>query len=384
MSHFIAHLNIFLVPLAGLALILIDYRSKRHADTMPRRLLTLAMCFTILSALCELSYYLSAEHEGALPYVVGWTVNSIFFMSQISAFGFMALFLDYCTHGSRRRLKKLLIIAGAIWAANAVAVVVNLFTGFIFTIGDKAIDGIMQFNVYSRANMFWVEMAICYLFIVFTFVDTLISRKQMNKELFALTLIAVLPTAAGALLDVLIEGSRLVIPCFFVSLLFAYLFIVRNITLIDGLTGIYNRRACDERLSVIAKTRNKSYSFIMIDMDRFKEINDTFGHAQGDNALRDAAEILRAAVRRADFTARYGGDEFLIIAASKDTDAVISRIMGSVDEFNAKKLRPYTLAMSCGGAVYQPDDARTPAEFLTYADGLMYERKLARKAERRS
>jgi diguanylate cyclase (GGDEF)-like protein len=107
-------------------------------------------------------------------------------------------------------------------------------------------------------------------------------------------------------------------------------------------------------------------------MDRFKEINDKLGHAQGDNALRDIAGILRATLRRLDFLARIGGDEFVVIAAAQKPEDVIGRIGNAVSAFNSKKQRPYKLHMSCGGDLYRTDDERTPQEFISHVDSLMY------------
>ena len=118
----------------------------------------------------------------------------------------------------------------------------------------------------------------------------------------------------------------------------------------------------------------------MADLDRLKYINDTFGHSQGDQAIIDASEVLRSSVRRTDFVARYGGDEFIIIAATGEHEKVSASLISKLQEFNAKDLRPYELALSFGVGVYSPDNTtQTPLEFLSYVDQMMF----ANKNERR-
>jgi len=90
----------------------------------------------------------------------------------------------------------------------------------------------------------------------------------------------------------------------------------RQLSMVDGLTGLYNRAWLNERLSdMIAKAHatQSPLSLILIDLDHFKQFNDTFGHLEGDNALRITATTLHTALRPSDYAVRYGGEEILII-----------------------------------------------------------------------
>ncbi len=84
----------------------------------------------------------------------------------------------------------------------------------------------------------------------------------------------------------------------------------------DGLTGLYNRRYFEETLAdhIESSTRyDRELSLVLFDLDHFKQINDTHGHAAGDEALRKFANLLRETARKADIVCRYGGDEFTVI-----------------------------------------------------------------------
>jgi diguanylate cyclase (GGDEF)-like protein len=115
----------------------------------------------------------------------------------------------------------------------------------------------------------------------------------------------------------------------------------------------------------------------MIDMDHFKQINDTLGHLEGDNALRDMAAIIKSCIRQTDFAARYGGDEFILATrAEYDIKRLIERIEQSMTSQNELGKRPYKLQMSYGYDIYASSDKRPIKDFLSHIDSLMYQNKM--------
>ena len=116
----------------------------------------------------------------------------------------------------------------------------------------------------------------------------------------------------------------------------------------------------------------------MIDITRFKQINDTYGHKIGDEVLVEVTAILKANVRETDVVVRYGGDEFLIMFPETpgEADAARRRILGAIDVLNASGTRfgfPVTLAL--GSAHWDPAAGVTIEDVLSYADERMYEHK---------
>jgi diguanylate cyclase (GGDEF)-like protein len=121
----------------------------------------------------------------------------------------------------------------------------------------------------------------------------------------------------------------------------------------------------------------------MIDMDHFKEINDTLGHLEGDNALRDMAAIIKGSLRSNDFAARYGGDEFVIAARAEfDINRIMERVQAAIDNQNSKNLRPYKIEISYGVGVFTSQSDQSIEEFLVHIDGLMYKHKAERHRRR--
>jgi diguanylate cyclase (GGDEF)-like protein len=150
----------------------------------------------------------------------------------------------------------------------------------------------------------------------------------------------------------------------------------------DPLTEIYNRRSLDDitgRFISQARRRRRPLTFLMVDADKFKQINTRFGHLTGDFVLAELAGVLSASIRGSDAVVRYGGDEFLILLA--DTDAVgaqnvVERINAKLVEWNdAGNLEDFTLSVSIGIAEWR--DGQTLDEVLDGADRKMYEQKNA-------
>ncbi len=156
---------------------------------------------------------------------------------------------------------------------------------------------------------------------------------------------------------------------------------LRALTLVDDLTGLYNRRGfitlAQQQLK-IARRMKREMLLLFADVDRLKSINDTLGHHEGDRALVDTAQILREAFREPDIIARIGGDEFsvLIIEASSDSaDTIGRRLQENIKKHNRKEGRPYELSLSTGIVHFDPEHPCFVNELLERADKLMYEQK---------
>jgi len=193
------------------------------------------------------------------------------------------------------------------------------------------------------------------------------------------SLVAVLAglIGAGTALDYALETAAFTAPLFTAALLYAYFFVIRTESTIDSLTGIGNRYALNEFMSRLSRqAAGERYALVMIDMDHFKAINDQLGHAEGDNALRDMAVILKSCIRRSDFAARYGGDEFILaLPAGHDIGRIIERIQRAIDTQNARGGRPYRIGMSYGWDVLTTGRGAAVGEFIKHIDDLMYRNK---------
>lgn len=151
----------------------------------------------------------------------------------------------------------------------------------------------------------------------------------------------------------------------------------------DALTGLFNKRQFQEEYPVLlqlATQRRTPMCLMMIDMDRFKQLNDTEGHKAGDLALQDVARALRTKTRQSDRAYRIGGDEFVLVSIGANLEAA-TRISIDVSEEYARIKAPNNMTSISFGIV-EYDFVTAPEEFLKRADEEMYRVKREKKAQR--
>jgi diguanylate cyclase (GGDEF)-like protein len=302
-----------------------------------------------------------------------YTALSLFLIAQNCTYYLSFIFIDYFAFKNPSRSKKLIIAVTIFLAAFTLSVIANLPMGFYFIISPD--------NRYEYGNLHSLQLALSYSSILLIIIDVLLSSKYFKHSQAYLIILFVLIVGMGAALDNVLHTGNLAWPCFAVAALYLYLFIMQSDSKIDSLTGIGNRASFNEFIDKLSRQSIKTeYSIVMIDLDKFKEINDTLGHLEGDNALRDMAAIIKGCIRYSDFAVRYGGDEFIIATeAGHDIYRLMRRIQDSIDEQNKKRDRPYQLYISYGYDVYATKSGESIYAFLAKIDALMYKQKEERK-----
>jgi len=152
------------------------------------------------------------------------------------------------------------------------------------------------------------------------------------------------------------------------------------LSLIDELTGLYNRRrffVLAEQYLKLSVRKKEKLLLLFIDMDNLKWINDHHGHNEGDQALIDLANILKETFRESDIIARIGGDEFVVLSESADENGeiIVTRLYENIEDHNAKGSRRYPLSISVGTTQFDPKYPISIDELLSKADALMYAQK---------
>jgi diguanylate cyclase (GGDEF)-like protein len=156
---------------------------------------------------------------------------------------------------------------------------------------------------------------------------------------------------------------------------------LHEISITDSLTALYNRKHLMETLDkeVARSERHKhTFALLVIDIDHFKEYNDTYGHLAGDEVLRRLAAVFKKSIRSCDYAARYGGEEFIVLLpeiSAEDGVQAAERIRNQVAEkkFGSNK-KPIVVTVSVGVAAY-PKNGKDPESVIKKADGALYKAK---------
>ncbi|MEH1768702.1 GGDEF domain-containing response regulator [Nostoc sp.] len=160
---------------------------------------------------------------------------------------------------------------------------------------------------------------------------------------------------------------------------------VRQLSLTDELTGLYNRRGffwLANHQFKIARRTQVFCCLLFVDLDGLKQINDSLGHEIGDRAIVDTAQLLKQSFRESDIVARIGGDEFVIfisVCSPDNTDEFRPRLQENIERFNQEHNYSYQLSISVGATQCALNENVSLEQLLEEADKLMYEHKRAKR-----
>jgi diguanylate cyclase (GGDEF)-like protein len=171
------------------------------------------------------------------------------------------------------------------------------------------------------------------------------------------------------------------------ALIILYLYLQQQMMHIDYLTGAWTREKFYSYLNNrIKQKKSKNFSIVFIDLNDFKQINDIFGHNEGDKALINLVLIIKAILKKEDFITRYGGDEFVLflnVDSKEEVEKIITKISDAIANYNKCSNVLYDLNFSCGYEVYNFDEHMTADEYINHVDKLMYRDKSNKKSKNR-
>ena len=300
-----------------------------------------------------------------LLYAVYWLLSVLFCL-------FWALF---CTLRPGRRLKSrgYVMLSIPLLALMAFLIFIAINGRASRVVADMKIEYGPQTYVIGVVILLYLSYS---LFVVWR------SKKCMpRREYYLQLLLPLVPAAVGLFQHLVFAQTRIVWPVAAVGLLMIQLYALGEKMNIDHLTGLYNRKYLDDYVEDLlqpGRFGTAQFAALMLDIDSFKKINDTYGHVQGDRALVAAAALLKKSVRRGDFVARYGGDEFLIIldeCGDKTPDHVIKRLCDNVTRYNAHSGLPYRIEFSIGYKLFTGVKGLVPKDIFSQIDQLMYQHK---------
>lgn len=312
---------------------------------------------------------------GTVYPILNHTGNFMLFMLNNIPASLWLLYVHNQIYHDTRNIKPLVRMLVILNAANAILVMVSQFTGWLYYIDSN--------NIYHRGPLFWLPVLTIFGLLLSAFALILFNKKRIEKRYYSALLLFGIPPAVSMILQVAFYGTSLILNSVVISLLIVFLNIQYRSLYTDYLTGINNRSKLENYLKEKINTskENKTFAAIMLDLDNFKQINDTFGHDVGDAALETFTKLLKSSLRTNDFIARYGGDEFYIIlegvSNERTLESTVQRIRDCINRHNNSRRSPFKLNFSVGYAVYDVNSRMNAEEFQKHLDKLMYENKRA-------
>ena len=365
---------------------LIYQSSRQYRINKDERIFLEVMLTGIVMFLSDIIWFIVDGSEGSAFRFVNVAANAGYLCSTAAVSFTLLVYVDYkfCRRTEKEFMVRMLFYALPL-DVFILLTVTSQFTHLIYYVDDS--------NVYQRGPLYIVQVLLCAGYVIYATIlahltsRILIKSRTVKKEIYSLTL-ASLMALSGGVIQSLVNDKPILSMTLTVAVLFIYINVQSKQIYIDTLCGINNRRQFNIYVDNLLSRRSykKGIYLLMLDIDKFKLINDTYGHLEGDYALIQVAEILaKVCQENNDFTARYGGDEFAIICMRQDGDEVEKlkiRVKEEVNILNKLNDKPYDISISIGSSKLDPKTDNLESA-IKNADEQLYSIKAAREEKAR-
>ena len=346
-------------------------QQSRSVQQQNRYYLALVI-LTILAMIFKITINYTDGYTSGIEEILLKTSTALYYFTTVVIVLHWLLYLHHLLKGKKVYERLIIYIYLPFVLLALVSVLLSAF-------GIPAMYTIKPSGGIERHVMYGVIIFTEYLIMIGSVFYVIWNRNKISRIEY-LTLIAyLLPPAVGIFLNETLSGVDLIWPSMTISLVMVYTNIQSRMTNTDPLTGVFNRREYEKQVEYLSsqKGMHKKICAIMIDIDNFKKINDEESHQAGDQALIEVSQILQKSIRKNDFIARIGGDEFCIMIESDQMDIlhqIVNRINEQMQLFNVawegKKIR-----LSMGYGIYDAVYHKNFKQFFEKLDRLMYDDK---------
>ena len=295
--------------------------------------------------------------------------NSLCFIGTVSMGLLWCLYVNLRIYRNFKKISEKMAVVMIPWMIEVIMVLGNLIKpGIMFKVSAD--------NVYQRTGGALAGYITLVIYLAYSLYMVYHSRKQgVNLSYFPVFYFVCI-CFAGVLIQLVFYGVTSSWLITAVTLIFTQMQSYAENIYMDELSGLYNRRYLKAVLAKRKNTDANSLYGIMMDVNDFKYINDSFGHSMGDKAISTMGNILFKSIPDAGIAIRYAGDEFIVLLSGVDTERVLAtmeEINHNLSRFNESGIEPFHLSVSMGYTEFgTEDDAET---FLMHMDEKMYEEK---------
>lgn len=361
-------INIAAIILLGAVFVIANHRLDRK-DTLNHRFLSVSL-IVVLEILFETMTCMINGHPGQWLRVLSGSLHTVLFLTApiLTCSWFFFIRKWIIPDKTMKARRQILVLVPVI--LNSIITLLSPFFDWVFYVTNE--------NVYGRGPLFVVSMGITYLYLLCSIVLIVIQREKIIKhEFLPLFVVGILPVIGGTV-QVLFYGVLLMWSSTAFSLTIVYIFLQQRMIHLDGLTGAWTRESLDYHISRrIRRGMNAEFGAIYMDLDGLKQINDQYGHAEGDYAIKTTILIIKTLLRKTDIIARVGGDEFIIIVNCQSIgvlEKLIERIKAKLIDHNARAGKEYKLECSFGADIFRASNSSIE-QFMHEIDHLMYNDK---------
>lgn len=373
MNNLINLSEILIVNCTGIFCLLFVIGSK-YANKSTKRvgeyLFNCMIVLTISTLIMEIISFLIDGKPGYFFHILQYISNA-FSIFAVAMMGYMwCLFVEFKIHHSLKRVDKIAVVLAMPVIVEFLLVVLDCFgAGLLFSISKD--------NVYARGDYGWLTYIFICFYYVYSIVVVYMARHKGSQIHFFPVYTYVLPCIMGTIVQAMKYGIATGWFSVAIALLLVEMQLQKEESFVDELSGLYNRKYLEFFYKQMQIKKFTQVYGIMMDLNLFKKINDTYGHTVGDDAIRTVSKLLSNWVETPDTVIRFAGDEFIIICVNKtqnEVAAFMDSIRKKLDDYNKSEKKQYKLSFSMGYTKYS-EEYKNLDEFLRDMDKKMYEDK---------
>lgn len=360
-------INIYALLLLSVIYLSIRVRNRDFLQQHGLFILLMAGCAYMITVE-SLSWAFDGRYGWSIPAVAN-IFDGLLLMSAPVLPSIWISYIDYQVYRDYKRVLRLGKPYCIPLFISVAMVFTNPWTGVVFSRNTQA--------YYQREMGAYLIFAMMYIQVFYGLYllhkhGTVMERRTR----WALTMFVV-PPLIGGIIQTFTSHILFIWQGATLSILIIFFYIEMRTLQKDHLTGAYNRRQLDDIVSLRIREK-RSFSLIMIDLDDFKRVNDTYGHSEGDRALIKTVDLLQQSIRQGDYVTRFAGDEFVLIINSAEpnvVEKVKKRIDKAFNEYNTRNSVGYQIHFSMGTIMVPPGSVKSAEEILMAVDENMYAHK---------